>query len=182
MDAFLERLSDEPFRAGATFAVLFIGIGVGVLWFLNKKFRWWVSSDLLESESKRATKAEADADATAVRMQAALDNRVEQMREDSRERVSQVRSDSQAEMDRLIKFTEALQRDVESWRTAWNLADQANREESDARWDEVRAYMSRSVAQSAVIARFITELQRQAGSPARELEAVDDGGRESDVI
>lgn len=195
MDAFLEAtIASEAFRAGATFAVLFSALSLVGIYLLNKRFGWWVSADLLTVHKERAdearadaddakAKAHGDADAKVVSMRDAMERRILELREDGAARVSQVRSDSQAEMDRLIKFTDALQRDVESWKLAWNMADQANREEADARWDEIRAFMARSVAQSAVIARFITELQRQAGvPPVRELEAGDDGGAEADVI
>jgi F0F1-type ATP synthase membrane subunit b/b' len=194
-----EALQSEPFRAGVTFAIIALAVFFVAIFVLNRKFKWWVSADLLETAKERTVKAEgdadkakieaqadaekqiaamretlarahADADAKVITMRQAMDQRTQEMRQDAAERVSQVRQDSQAELDRLIKFVEALQRDVESWKTAWNLADQANREEGDARWDEVRAFMAAISSSQTVLQRFVTELQRQASAPL-QLEA-----------
>jgi biopolymer transport protein ExbD len=135
---------------------LILGFGL-----LNKWQRWWVSSDLLASEKARAdearqdaeaavmrahaeaelavTRAHADADSKVISMREAMEKRIQEQRDDGRDRALQVRQDSQAELDRLLKIVDAIQREVESWRTAFHLADQASREEDDARWDRIEA-------------------------------------------
>lgn len=146
---------------------------------LNKWQRWWVSSDLLAVERSRAeearadaaesvTRAHADADAKVTSMREAMERRIQELREDGLARALQVRSDSQSELDRLLKIVDAIQREVESWRQAFHLADQANREEDDARWAQIQS-------STAVLERFVTELQRQV-LERRELEAGRDGG------
>jgi hypothetical protein len=177
MDAFLTALADEPFRAAAAFSVLFIGIGVGVLFFLNKKFRWWASADLLAAETRRADAAKADATQQVAAITAAMERRIQEMRDDGAARVIQVRADSQAELDRLLKVVDAVQREVESWRQAFHLADQANREEDDARWDRIEASMN-------VIKTFVLGVQRAGvvDLASRELEARGDGRRSTDVV
>lgn len=149
---------------------------------LNKWQRWWVSSDLLASEKARAdearsdaaeavTRAHVDADAKVISMRDAMKERSQEDREDGLARAAQVRADSQAELDRLLKVVEAIQREVESWRQAFHLADQANREEDDARWNQIQSALT-------VLERFVTEVQRQvlATRNGRELEAGRDGG------
>lgn len=182
MDAFLNALADEPFRMAVTFAVLFSALILAAVFLANKRWKWWVSTDILDVERDRArearadaaesiTRAHADADAKVVSMREAMDKRIQEHREDSRDRAMQIRSDSQAELDRLLKIVDAVQREVESWRQAFHLADQANREEDDARWDEIKAALT-------VMQRFITEVQRQLNirPPAELGSRGDDGG------
>jgi hypothetical protein len=161
----------------AAFSVLLIGIGVGVLFFLNKKFRWWASADLLAAETRRADAAKADATQQVAAITAAMERRIQEMRDDGAARVIQVRADSQAELDRLLKVVDAVQREVESWRQAFHLADQANREEDDARWDRIEAAM-------AVLKTFVLGVQRAGvvDLASRELEARGDGRRSTDVV
>jgi biopolymer transport protein ExbD len=150
---------------GATFAVLFTALLIIGLFLLNKRYGWWVSSDLLKAETARADAARADAAVTKMDTKAeadqriasikeSLERRILELREDAAARVLQVRADSQAEMDRLLRVIDAIQREVESWRQAFHLADQANREEDDARWAHIQSMLT-------TFERFITELQRQ---------------------
>lgn len=187
MEAFLNAtLANESFRAGATFAVLFIGLSSIGLFLLNKKYAWWVSSALLEVERERSrearsdasesiNRAHADADAKVVTMREAMDKRIQEHREDNQERARQIRADSQAELDRLLKIVDAVQREVESWRQAFHLADQANHEESEARWSRIEAALR-------VMQQFVTSVQRQLNiPPIPELEGSGDGGGPADV-
>jgi hypothetical protein len=106
-----------------------------------------------------------------------MERRIQEMRDDGAARVIQVRADSQAELDRLLKVVDAVQREVESWRQAFHLADQANREEDDARWDRIEASMN-------VIKTFVLGVQRAGvvDLASRELEARGDGRRSTDVV
>lgn len=171
MDAFLNALADEPFRMGVTFAVLFTALILGGVYLANKRWKWWVSADVLDVERDRAREARADAAEKVVTMREAMERRIQELRQDGADRVSQVRADSQAELDRLLKIVDAVQREVESWRQAFHLADQANREEDDARWDEIKAALT-------VMQRFISEVQRQLNirPPAELGSRGDDGG------
>ena len=187
MDAFLNALADEPFRMGVTFAVLFTALSLSGVYLANKRWKWWVSTDILEVERDRArearsdaaesiTRAHADADAKVVSMREAMDKRIQEHREDSRDRATQIRADSQAELDRLLKIVDAVQREVESWRQAFHLADQANREEDDARWNRIEVALT-------VLQQFVTGIQRQLNiPPAPELEARGDGRGTADVV
>jgi hypothetical protein len=116
-------------------------------------------------------RAHADADAKVASMRDAMKDRSLELRADLTTRVAEVRADSQAELDRLLKVVDAVQREVESWRQAFHLADQANREEDDARWTHIQAALT-------VLERFVTEVQRQVvvPQPPRELEPQRDGG------
>ena len=182
MDAFLNALADEPFRMGVTFAVLFTALIFGGVYLANKRFKWWVSMDILEVERERAAearrdaadsvaRAHSDADAKVVSMRAAMDARSVELRDDIKVRVAEVRADSQAELDRLLKIVDAVQREVESWRQAFHLADQANHEEAEARWNKIETSL-------AVLQRFVQEFQAHvpgASIAPRELEMRDDG-------
>jgi biopolymer transport protein ExbD len=189
----LTALTRYEMVVGALVAgALLLGFGL-----LNKWQRWWVSSDLLASEKARAdearqdaeasvmrahaeaelsvTRAHADADAKVISMREAMEKRIQEHRDDGRDRALQVRQDSQAELDRLLKIVDAIQREVESWRTAFHLADQANREEDDARWDRIEASLD-------VTKQFIIGVQRFSLAPAPELEMRGDGRAGSDVV
>jgi hypothetical protein len=171
----LTALTRTDVVVGALVALLVIA---GLL-LLNQWQDWFMSTrrhrEILEVIQKEADRSHADADAKVVSMREAMKATSQELRADGAARAKQVREDSQAELNRLIQFTEAVQRDVESWRAAWNLADQANHEEDDARWDEIRAALSALARSSAVTERFMTELQRQT-STVRQLEAGSDGG------
>jgi hypothetical protein len=156
-------------------------IGAGFL--LNKWQRWWVSADLLQAETARADAARADAavtkadtkaeaDARVASISAAMERRILELREDAALRVAQVRADSQAELDRLLKVVDAVQREVESWRQAFHIADAANGEEAEARWDRIEARWDRIVASMDVIKTFVVGVQRAGvvDIPPRELD------------
>ena len=160
----LTALTRTDVVVGALVALLIIA---GLL-LLNQWQDWFMSTkrhreilDLIQADSDRS------------RLNA--DQRAQEARDDGASRAKQVREDSQAELDRLIRFMDSLQRDVESWRAAWNLADQANHEEDDARWDQILAALTALRRSSGVTERVMTELQRQA-STVRQLEAGSDGG------
>lgn len=186
MDAFLNALADEPFRMGVTFAVLFSALFIFGAFLLNKRYGWWVSAELLSVEKSRAAEARADAaqaktdtkaeaDEKVTSMRAAMERRIQELREDGASRVAQVRADSQAELDRLLKLIDALQREIESWRQAFHLADQANREEDDARWDRIEASL-------ATTKQFILGVQRQFSIRPPELESRGDERGATDVV
>ena len=189
MDAFLTALADEPFRMGVTFAVLFTALSLSGVYLANKRWKWWVSTDILTVERERAaearadaaesvTRAHADADSKVISMRDAMSQRIQEMRLDHADRVAQVREDQQAEHDRLLKMVDAIQREVESWRQAFHVADQANREEDDARWDRIEVALT-------VTKNFIVGVQRVYDIPGRapELEARGDGRRgPADVV
>jgi fumarylacetoacetate (FAA) hydrolase family protein len=183
----LTALTQPQIVVGALVALVIVGL----LFLANVHFDWFMSTkrhkelaeimkasvDAAKSSSDRAHN---DADAKVVSMRAAMERtvgelqatmerRIQEQRQDGAERAAQVRSDSQAELDRLLKIVEAVQREVESWRQAFHLADQANREEDDARWTQIQAAL-------AVLERFVTEVQRQVLVRGHELEAGRDGG------
>jgi hypothetical protein len=190
----LTALTQPQIVVGALVALML----VGALFLLNVHFDWFMSTrrhrELAEVMKASADAAKAvsdrahdDADAKVVSMRAAMDRtiselqstmerRIQEQRQDGADRAAQVRSDSQAELDRLLKIVDAVQREVESWRQAFHLADQANREEDDARWDEIKAAMS-------VMQRFIVEVQRQLNiRPPAELGSRSDDGGSRDVV
>lgn len=174
MEAILSALTRIDWLIGTTVAVLvFCGLCGGLL-LLNQWRDWWMSTrrhvEMMAIATARAEEARGDAEEKITSMRAAMERRIQEYREDHALRATQIRADSQAELDRLIKFADALQRDVESWRTAWNLADQANREEDDARWDEIKAALS-------VMQRVVLEAQRQAAIARGELEMGSGDGR-----
>lgn len=174
----LTALTRTEIVVGALVALILIGalvlLNVWQDWFMSTR-RHRELMDAMQSRSDEvradAARAHADADAKVVTMRDAMERRIQELRDDSANRVTQVRADSQAELDRLLRLVDAVQREVDSWRQAFHLADQANREEDDARWTHVQAAL-------AVIERFVTEVQRQVlpYSPPRELESTRDRG------
>jgi hypothetical protein len=157
MDGFLTALLDESVRLGAAVSVIVSGVILGSLVLLNKWQRWWISYDihekLLASEAKRADKAEADANDDRLQLIADLAERMTNFRADHADRMRQASEDHGRALATLTKILDSKDRDIESWRTAWNLSDQANREEEEARWNEIRAAL-------LVMQRFVTEIQR----------------------
>jgi hypothetical protein len=190
----LTALTQPQIVVGALVALML----VGALFLLNVHFDWFMSTkrhrELAEVMKASADAAKAvsdrahdDADAKVVSMRAAMDRtiselqstmerRIQEQRQDGADRAAQVRSDSQAELDRLLKIVDAVQREVESWRQAFHLADQANREEDDARWNRIEVALT-------VLQQFVTGIQRQLNiPPAPELEARGDGRGTADVV
>lgn len=153
-DSWLETLLDESIRMGAAVAVILFGTFVAGLFVLNKWRGWYVSAALLAVETRRADKAEQDA----------AEQHAEQLASFA-DRLRQVSEDHGRALVVMQKILDSKDKDIEGWRLAWSLSDQAGREEDDARWDEIRAAMQ-------VMQRFVTEIQRQASL----LEARRDGG------
>lgn len=157
-DGWLDTLLDESTRAAAAVAVILFGIAVGGLALLNKWRGWWISSTvhekLLTAETSRADRAEREGD----------DDHASQLAEFA-ERMRQTSEAHKAEMERLLKFVEALQREVESWRQAYHLEAAGNDAEVAAKWDRIEAMLT-------VVQRFVTEVQRHA---PRSLESGNDG-------
>lgn len=145
---------------------------IGGFVLLNKWRGWWVSSDLVSAEKARASEAKSEAEATVAATKAAMDTRVRELREDAAVRVAQVRSDSQAELDRLLKLIDALQREIESWRQAYHLEAAGNDAEESARWTRIEAML-------VVVQRFVTEVQRHA---PRALDPGNDGAGGQHVV
>lgn len=153
-DSWLETLLDESIRMGAAVAVILLGAFVAGLFVLNKWRGWYVSAALLAVETRRADKAEQDAAEQHAEQLAAFADRLRQVSEDHGRALAVMQ-----------KILDSKDKDIESWRLAWSVSDQAGREEDDARWDEIRAAMQ-------VMQRWVTEIQRQAAA----LEARRDGG------
>ena len=171
----LTALTRSEIVTGALVALLMIGgfflLNIWQDWFMSTK-RHAELKEVMQARVDEAqadgNRAHADADAKVASMRDAMDRRIQEMRADQSDRVSQVRADSQAELDRLLKMIDALQREVEQWRLAFHVTDQANREEDDARWTHISSALT-------VLERLAVEIQRQVLIPApRELEAGSD--------
>lgn len=147
-DSWLETLLDESFRMGAAAAVIFVGVFLGGLFLVNLKWPMFIShrvhAEQLAAEIKRADKAEQDAD----------DDHAEQNK-DFADRMRQMSESHKDEMDRLLKFVDSLQREIESWRQAYHLEAAGNDAEESARWNRIEAMLT-------VVQRFVTEVQRHA--------------------
>ena len=169
----LSTLLDESVRMGAAVSVILTGFTLGILFLVNLRWPMFISfrvhKERLDAEAKRADKAESDADGEAAQLRADLAERMTNFRADHADRMRQANEDHGRALEVLTKILESKDRDIESWRTAWNLSDQASREEDDARWDEIRAAM-------AVLQRFIQDGQRWA-QQQRQLESGDVGGQ-----
>lgn len=133
-------------------------------------------ASMREQMRDAVNRAHADADAKIVTMRSAMERREREQREDGAALAARVRADSQAELDRLLKVVDAIQREVESWRQAFHLADQANHEEAEARWNRIEAALN-------VMQTFVTAVQRQLHiPPPPELERRGDGRGTADVV
>lgn len=172
-DDWFSTLLDESFRMGAAAAVIFVGVFLGGLFLVNLKWPMFISYrvhvERLAAEVKRADKAEADAGAESTQLRADLAERMINFRADHGDRMRQASEDHGRALEVLTKILESKDRDIDSWRTAWNISDQANREEDEARWEEIRAAMK-------VLQRFITDGQRWAQQQHHELGPGNGGG------
>lgn len=170
-DSWLETLLDESFRMGAAAAVIFVGLFLGGLFLVNLKWPMFISHrvhvEQLAAEIKRADKAEQDADADRVQQLADLAERMTNFRADHADRMRQASEDHGRALEVMQKILDSKDKDIESWRLAWHTADQANREEDEVRWEEVRAAMR-------VLQRFITDGQQWVREH-RALESGHDG-------
>ena len=157
-DDWLSTLLDESVRMGAAVSVILTGFIIGILFFVNLRWPMLISHrvhvERLSAETRRADKAEQDADGDHAEQLAGF-----------AERMRQVSEDHKAEMDRLLRYVDSLQREIESWRQAYHLEAAGNDAEGSARWARIEAML-------VVIQRFVTEVQRHA---PRSLESGNDG-------
>lgn len=160
MDALIQALARTEwlvgFAVGGIVVVLAIVVGISTDYLVAGK----THRALLAAETRRAEKAEQDAD----------DDHDDQNTRFT-EQMRQVSEAHKAEMERLLKFAESLQREVESWRQAYHVEAAGNDAEESARWDRIDAALG-------VLQRFVTEVQRHA---PRALDAGHDGPGGSDV-
>ena len=84
-------------------------------------------------------------------------------------RTDQARQDHDKQLAALVKVTEGVRadfavvlakadRDIDQWRGAWQITDQASREEIAGQLEELVAF-------ARTFARWMTEFQRQTGVP-----------------
>jgi hypothetical protein len=107
--------------------------------------------------------------------------RADQSREDHEKQRAALREDHEKQLAALVKVTDGVRadfavvlakadRDIDQWRGAWQISDQASREEIAGQLEELVAF-------ARTFARWMTEFQRQTGVPELPRDEANTGGR-----
>lgn len=117
----------------------------------------------------RIKETDKDRDEQVAAARAELNIRMENFRADHALRTDQAREDHDKQLAALVRVTEGVRadfavvlakadRDIDQWRGAWQISDQASREEIAGQLEELVAF-------ARTFARWMTEFQRQTGVP-----------------
>ncbi len=110
-----------------------------------------------------------------------MSSRMGNVRADHAVRTDQMREDHEKQLAALVRVTEGVRadfavvlakadRDIDQWRGAWQISDQASREEIAGQLEELVAF-------ARTFARWMTEFQRQTGVPELPRDEANTGGR-----
>lgn len=167
MTALFDAVKPETF-------ITLTGIALILLYLIVGNFRGWyipgpthrreIAS--LEAQVERARK-DRDEQVKAIRDE--MNDRMGNFRADHATRMMEARADHEKQLEALVKVADGIRadfasvlaskdRDIDQWRGAWHLTDQAGREEYAAQVDEL-------VAGFRTIQRWLAEWQRQTGVP-----------------
>lgn len=117
----------------------------------------------------RIKETDADRDEQVAAIRAEMTTRMDNFRADHAVRTDQAREDHDKQLAALVKVTEGVRadfavvlakadRDIDQWRGAWQISDQASREEIAGQLEELVAF-------ARTFARWMNEFQRQTGVP-----------------
>lgn len=123
----------------------------------------------LTAAEAHASQAHKDRDEQVAALRSDMSTRMEAFRQDHGLRMQQAREDHDKQLEALVKVAESQltnfsavlaskDRDIDQWRSAWQITDQANREEWAGQVDEL-------IAAARTQRRWLEEFQRATGVP-----------------
>lgn len=156
----------------ATITLSFVGF-VLFLAIVGNYRGWYIPGPTHRREiaamQERVDQAVKDRDDQVKAMREDIAQRMENFRADHAVRTAEAREDHAAQLEALVKVADGIRsdfaavlaskdRDIDQWRGAWQITDQAGREEIGAQMDEI-------LAGFRAMKRFFDAFQNQTGVP-----------------
>jgi hypothetical protein len=158
----------------------FAGLSAVLFWLIVGISRgWYVPGPTHRREmaqaQERVDQALKDRDEQIAAMRSEMTGRMDNFRADHAVRMTESRADHERQLEALVKVADGIRadfaavlaskdRDIDQWRGAWQLTDQASREEMGGQMDELIAF-------ARTMQRWMGAFQRTTGVP--ELDRAD---------